>query len=330
MGFCPRLLCVRARALWLHVYMLIFLWLLWRRLYAGILPGSQESQPHQIRRRHARNLPHNRTRRVRPLPPSTPPHALTLPSPPHSILCGVSVAVFNRYRIQNYIGWVISIVGFAVLSLIDADSSGVKLAGLQITAAIGVGVLYAAVTFPILAPLGVGENAHALAFFLFVRTFSYVSALLFLCVCVRVAGLTRLLGQTFGIAIGSTVMQNELKKRLPLDFLALFPPNQDIAYAAIDVIPTLDAATQQIVRANFASAISVIWKVLAGIAGAGLASCFIMREIPMSDELDDQWQLDQAGKSREVDLELNGGGGDKGESYVVRSPRTPEQPTATQ
>ena len=60
-----------------------------------------------------------------------------------------------------------------------AETHGLKLAGLQLAAAIGVGILYAAVTFPIMAPLGVGENAHALAFFMFVRTFSYVSVLCF-------------------------------------------------------------------------------------------------------------------------------------------------------
>lgn len=92
-----------------------------------------------------------------------------------SIITGVSVAIFNRYRLQNFLGWVTSIAGFILLSFIGADTSGAKLAGLQITAAVGVGILYTAVTFPILAPLGVSENAHALAFFMFVRTFSYVS-----------------------------------------------------------------------------------------------------------------------------------------------------------
>jgi hypothetical protein len=91
------------------------------------------------------------------------------------ILTGISVAVFNRYRLQSYIGWLISIAGFSLLSIIKAETHGVWLAGLQLPAAVGVGILYSAVTFSILAPLTVEQNAHALAFFMFVRTFSYVS-----------------------------------------------------------------------------------------------------------------------------------------------------------
>lgn len=64
----------------------------------------------------------------------------------------------------------------SLLSYVGAYTHGAALAALQLPAAIGIGILYAAVTFPILAPLGVEENAHALAFFMFVRTFSYVSA----------------------------------------------------------------------------------------------------------------------------------------------------------
>ncbi|KAF8576155.1 MFS general substrate transporter [Ramaria rubella] len=240
---------------------------------------------------------------------------ISLTIAPVAIITGVSVAIFNRYRIQNYVGWVISIVGFAVLSLIDADTHGAKLAGLQLPAAVGVGILYAAVSFPVLAPLGVSENAHALAFFIFVRTFSY----------------------TFGIAIGSTVMQNELSKRLPPAFIALFPPHQDLAYAAIDVIPGLEATERRLVQQEFAASIAVIWRVLAGIAGAGLVSCLIMKEIPMSDELDEAFALDGAGGAIgegaigagkrvgiDVEMEMKEDGGVDGTSYVVRSPRSPE------
>ncbi|KAF8523951.1 iron permease [Hysterangium stoloniferum] len=235
---------------------------------------------------------------------------LSLTIAPVAILCGVSVAVLNRYRPQNYIGWVLSIAGFAVLSLIEADTTGVKLAGLQITAAIGVGVLYAAVTFPILAPLGVSENAHALAFFLFVRTFSY----------------------TFGIALGGSILQNTLSTELPASFIALFPPHTDIAYAAIDIIPTLPPDQRKLVTEGFARSIGMIWKVLAGVAGGGLLSCFLMQEIPMSDEIDENFTL--ADRSKEVDQEAVLVSGKTTSTrrpedmYMVKSPRTPEEGAA--
>jgi len=232
---------------------------------------------------------------------------LSLTIAPVAILCGVSVAVFNRYRVQNYIGWILSIAGFALLSLIDAETTGVKLAGLQIMAAIGVGILYAAVTFPVLAPLGVSENAHALAFFMFARTFSY----------------------TFGIALGGSILQNSLSTNLPASFIALFPPHTDIAYAAIDVIPTLPADQRKIVTDGFAKSLAMVWKVLAGVAGGGLISCFIMKEIPLSDELDETYALNERQKQVDPEAILVGGrkivtSGSEENVYIVKSPRTPE------
>ncbi|KAF8578396.1 hypothetical protein K439DRAFT_1638879 [Ramaria rubella] len=96
---------------------------------------------------------------------------------PVNIIPGVSVTIFNRSHIQNYIDWVISIVSFAVLSLINADTHSAKIAGLQLPAAVRVGILYVTVLFPILVLLGVSENAHILTSFIFVRTFSYTFSL---------------------------------------------------------------------------------------------------------------------------------------------------------
>ncbi|KAF8468646.1 major facilitator superfamily domain-containing protein [Gautieria morchelliformis] len=197
---------------------------------------------------------------------------LSLTIAPVAIFTGISVAVFNRYRIQNYLGWLLSIAGFALLSLIKADTHGASLAVLQLAAAVGVGILYASVTFPVLAPLGVEENAHALAFFMFVRTFSY----------------------TFGIGVGSTIMENQLKRHLPAFFTARFPPHQNLAYAAVTTIPKLTPAQRIIVTRVFAGALQVVWRVLVGVALAGLVSCMWMHEIPMSDDVDARYALDTA------------------------------------
>ncbi len=42
------------------------------------------------------------------------------------------------------------------------------------------------------------------------------------------------------MTIGSTILQNELKSRLPPDFSALFPGGAEIAYAAIPALHGLE------------------------------------------------------------------------------------------
>jgi hypothetical protein len=65
-------------------------------------------------------------------------------------------------------------IGFGVLSLLRADSNDSQWIGYQILVGVGVGILYAAPVFPILAPTPVNKAASALAFFSFVRNFSQV------------------------------------------------------------------------------------------------------------------------------------------------------------
>jgi hypothetical protein len=99
---------------------------------------------------------------------------------PASIGCGVTVQVFRIYRPQNYIGWALVIAGFGVLSILDVSSSRAQYICCQILVGVGLGVVWISTQFPILAPLPYSNNAHALAFFTFVRSLSQVSALIFL------------------------------------------------------------------------------------------------------------------------------------------------------
>lgn len=128
---------------------------------------------------------------------------------------------------------------------------------------------FASTFFPILAPLPVERTAAALAFFAFLRAFA----------------------QTWGIAISSTILQNELKRTLPVAFVSLFPDGVEIAYAAIPAIRRLDDPLKSQVRAAFASSMSVIWKTMIGVAGLGLLTVALLQEVPMKAVTDERFGL---------------------------------------
>lgn len=52
-------------------------------------------------------------------------------------------------------------------------------------------------------------------------------------------GFTRAFGQVFGIAIGSTVLQNQLTKNLPSEFTSQLGGSSEIAFSAIPLIANL-------------------------------------------------------------------------------------------
>ncbi|KAI0648736.1 iron permease [Trametes meyenii] len=195
---------------------------------------------------------------------------------PSAIICGIIVKKTNKYRPSNYIGWVLILIGFGLLTLLKADSSTGEWVGYQVITAVGVGIIWASTVFPILAPVPVTRTASALAFYNFCRTFS----------------------QTWGVTISASILQNELKKRLPDAFLASFPSGVEIAYAAIPVVHTLPGPLQTEVRAAFAGSMAVVWKAMIGLAGGGALTLVLLREVPMQKHTDATYGLEDASAVR--------------------------------
>ena len=100
---------------------------------------------------------------------------LSLVIGPSVIVAGASIKITKRYRIQLWIGWVFTVLGMGVLTTLHADTPLLNSICLPILLGIGSGIIYASAYFPVLAPLPVSENAHALAFFSFGRSFAGVS-----------------------------------------------------------------------------------------------------------------------------------------------------------
>ena len=101
---------------------------------------------------------------------------LTLVIGPVLIIAGVSVKRIGTYRPQLCIGWAFVILGMGILSLPKANRPLSQEVGFPALMAIGSGIIYSMTSFPVLAPLPVSENAHALAFFSFCRSFAAVRA----------------------------------------------------------------------------------------------------------------------------------------------------------
>jgi hypothetical protein len=94
---------------------------------------------------------------------------------PFAMINGISVLLLNRYRPQNYIGWILGLIGMGLFSTINADTSRGLNIGYQIVEGAGLGIIFTAITFPILASVKVSEAANALAFGIFIRSFAQVS-----------------------------------------------------------------------------------------------------------------------------------------------------------
>lgn len=93
---------------------------------------------------------------------------------PFAIICGALIQITQTYRVFNYVGWIFCIVGYGILTLLDVDSARSQVIGFQIIVGIGLGMLWIAPEFAVLAPLPFSNNAHALSFFIFTRSLAQV------------------------------------------------------------------------------------------------------------------------------------------------------------
>ncbi|GAA5857427.1 hypothetical protein JCM3766R1_002921, partial [Sporobolomyces carnicolor] len=108
-------------------------------------------------------------------------------------------------------------------------------------------------------------------------------------------GFTRAFGQVFGIAIGSTILQNRLNELLPAAFLERFGSGE-IAFAAIPVIKTLEEPVKTQVRVAFAESIKTIWQVMLGIACLGFVVSLAIKSLPLTMETDENWGMEETKK----------------------------------
>ncbi|BGP33571.1 hypothetical protein JCM10296v2_005375 [Rhodotorula toruloides] len=164
---------------------------------------------------------------------------------PLAILTGASVTILGKYKAQNVLAWAFMVLGFGLMTLLKWDSKTGMWAGFAhlrrarnpILFGIGAGGLYAGLNFPVLAPIAVSQQPLAMAFFGFIRS----------------------LGQVFGIAIGSTILQNRLAQTLPQEFLERVGGRGDEAFAATPGIKDLPEPLRTAVKTSFASSTRTIW-----------------------------------------------------------------------
>jgi hypothetical protein len=147
-----------------------------------------------------------------------------------------------------------------------------------------------------LAPLPVTDNANALSFFIFVRSFFQVCVSLWRKFAHNADCLP--VFQAWGITIGATVLQNQLRVRLPAEFLSSLPQGVEITYAVIPQLSALPQPLKDQVRVAFAKSLDVLWEVLIAVAGLGFLSTLMMKPLPLQEVTDESWGLKQeAGKS---------------------------------
>jgi len=206
---------------------------------------------------------------------------------PFGAVFGISVTKTGRYRPQLWLSWVFMLLGAGLLSSVHASTGGAKTIGYSTISGMGIGILTVVTYYPILAPIPLSLNTNAIGLYMFLRY----------------------LAQVWGVTVGGTILQNELKQRLPSEFIALFPNGTSIAYSIIPAISTLEEPLKSLVQSAFADGLRVFWQVLLGLSALGFVSCTLMKGLPLYTTMDDGYALKQRSDTGDVEGSLGGATG---------------------
>ena len=180
---------------------------------------------------------------------------------PAALVTGIIITKTGRYRFAIYLGWLLTILGTGLLYLQDVHTPTAEWIFLNLTAGLGMGMLFPSMNFAVQAASRNADLAFAVAMFTFFRAF----------------------GQSLGVAVGGTIFQNQIKKSL-LASADLAPLAADYARDAAALVQIIRAMSddqsqslqQAELRQAYADALKIVWISMCALAAvAGLSSYWI-------------------------------------------------------
>jgi len=155
---------------------------------------------------------------------------------------------------------------------------------INLTAGLGIGILYPALTYGVQASSSDEDMAYAVTLLAFLRN----------------------LGQTIGVAIGGSVFQNQLAKQL-MRYESLAPLAEQYAKDAsglVEVIKALPAgATKTDLIHSYSEALRYVWLVSCVFAGTSFVISLISKEYSIDRELVTEQGFKHEQKERDQEKE---------------------------
>jgi hypothetical protein len=186
---------------------------------------------------------------------------------PAAVIVGFVVAKVGKYRWAIWLGWFLTTLGTGLMILLDVHTSIPAWIFLNLVGGLGIGILYPSLSYGVQASSADANMAYA----------------------ATLAGFFRSFGQTVGVAVGGSVFQNQLKKKM-LAYPLLAPLANEYSRNAnglIQIIRAMPADSPvriQLIQ-SYADALKVIWVVVCAFSGVALIASFWTQELDLNRDL---------------------------------------------
>jgi hypothetical protein len=183
-------------------------------------------------------------------------------------VAGIFISNFGHYRWVIWVGWSLTTLGIGILTLLDVHTSTVEWIFMVVPLGIGIGLLFPSMNYAIQAAASNENSAFAASMFPFARV----------------------LGQCFGIAIGSVLFQNALKShisRVPeiAQHAAEYAADGVALLETIRDMPLSDPGRAGLLHA-YALALQDVWRAGLVLAVVGLLTSMATKELSLDRKLE--------------------------------------------
>jgi hypothetical protein len=192
------------------------------------------------------------------------------------------MTILLRFRATVWLGWVLTIISCGLLTMFSPTTSIGERIIVTILLGIGTGVLFPSLQFASQASQLDEYVAPATSTFVFIRSF----------------------GQTFGVAIGGVIFQNQWNKQMAKDIAEnLIPPSFQIsgkeAEGVVVLLNKLPPALLQTVRYLYSDSLRAIWIFFVPLAGVAFLASLFMKDYSLDKALNSNQAFDDSRHSAE-------------------------------
>jgi len=202
---------------------------------------------------------------------------VTLTSAPSAAIAGVIMTILLRFRTTVWIGWGFTVLACGLFTLLSPETPTGERVVYLLLMGIGTGVLFPALQFCAQAGQPDSDVALATSTFVFLRS----------------------LGQTFGVALGGVIFQNQWDKNMATliqsdSIPQSFQISGHEAEGAILYLSQLPPAVLQTVRHLYADSLRSVWIFFIPLAALAFLSSLFMKNHSLDRVLNSEQAFDEA------------------------------------